>query len=407
MYNAWMLRATSLCASLAALPVLLGCTGVSRHARAGGEVATMTVRAVDWNPEHAAVGKVDAVADVGSDVVVFSDVGATVLSEGAIVAVDHSASRWSFATSIAAADGNGSWIVGLDDRGRVLRLRGRSVMEPVSERWALSREPVHALVSLDEGVIGFALDGGLAIADGKTITRFDLGNVGALSGGGGRGAVLLDGEVRTFDVSMKEARSFALPGVQRIAVDRRGHLYAATSHELYADDGIGTLMLRYVAEGSELHGLVASNGRVWFADGGELGTFDPAGSGQGDDVVSITNGLSLAKTARLSASMSSGDVWALDGGALLRFANGASSPSSAGATAREQLWTSGIRPIFFRACASCHVAGGSAGVDLSTFTAWEQRRATVQRKVLDERTMPPSGHALSDADRAAIAAWVK
>jgi hypothetical protein len=42
---------------------------------------------------------------------------------------------------------------------------------------------------------------------------------------------------------------------------------------------------------------------------------------------------------------------------------------------------------------------------LSTAEAWQSERAEIRDRVVKQRSMPPEGHALSEADRAAIAAW--
>ena len=44
---------------------------------------------------------------------------------------------------------------------------------------------------------------------------------------------------------------------------------------------------------------------------------------------------------------------------------------------------------------------------LATREAWENRRQIIQRRVVVERSMPPPGNAISEADRAAIRAWIE
>ena len=88
--------ALSLVASTA---LLVGC-GAAPHTRAAGAVTPLTVRAVQWNPSQAPVGRVSAVADTGSIVAVFGDSGATVLGSGAVVAADHSVTDWASASTI-------------------------------------------------------------------------------------------------------------------------------------------------------------------------------------------------------------------------------------------------------------------------------------------------------------------
>ncbi|HEY6458624.1 MAG TPA: cytochrome c, partial [Polyangiaceae bacterium] len=98
---------------------------------------------------------------------------------------------------------------------------------------------------------------------------------------------------------------------------------------------------------------------------------------------------------------SSGDVWVLSGGSLQRFAR-VDPEAALGAR-----WSSSLAPVFARACATCHLPGGVSGTDLSSAEAWHSERAAIRRRVVDTRTMPPEGHELSDADRAAIRAWLE
>jgi hypothetical protein len=46
-------------------------------------------------------------------------------------------------------------------------------------------------------------------------------------------------------------------------------------------------------------------------------------------------------------------------------------------------------------------------VDLSTAEGWQSERGAIHSRVVDNKTMPPDGHPLSDADRAAIRLWTE
>jgi mono/diheme cytochrome c family protein len=76
------------------------------------------------------------------------------------------------------------------------------------------------------------------------------------------------------------------------------------------------------------------------------------------------------------------------------------------ASADDAAWQARVAPVFQRVCAHCHLPGGDAGVDLSTLAAWTADRAEITRRVLVDRTMPPAGNELPDADRDALAAWL-
>jgi len=376
---------------VAAASALLGC-GAAPHTRAAGAVSSFAVRPVAWNPAAAQVGKVSAVADVGSTVAVFGDGGATVLSSGAVVASDRSVTDWVDAQAIRGADGSPRWIVGVDGKGRIHFLHGLSSFEDVSSRYGLDGRRVLGVAMLDSTRVGFLLDQEIAVADGRRVTRYGASALAALLGGGGYGAGVGTNAVTLFDAKMT-ARTFPLPGVTFAAVGPDGRLFATTRRALYASTEHGDLALVYDAGGETLHGLVASGDHVWFADGAELGVVD-------GERVAETSGVHVSPDARL-ASSPSGDVWVLASGVLQRFAR-AEPETALGVT-----WSATLAPIFARSCSSCHLPGGASGVDLSTAEGWQSERGAIHARVVQNKTMPPEGHPLLDADRAAIQAWTE
>ena len=141
-----------------------------------------------------------------------------------------------------------------------------------------------------------------------------------------------------------------------------------------------------------MNGLLTSGSHVWFAVGPELGVVD-------SDAVLRTTGLGLAPNAQLIGA-GSGDVWTLADGKLLWF----SADGSQGEEARS--WGEKIGPIVSAHCNQCHLPGGAAGIDLSTYATWVSRRATLDQRVIVERSMPPLGFELTDANRDVIEEWV-
>jgi mono/diheme cytochrome c family protein len=373
---------------LALAAALAGCAAAP-HTRAGGGVTSLRVRAVDWNAGRAPLAGVRAVADSGGVAVAFADGAATVIAGGAVVAVDRAVPRWKAAGTLPAADGTGPWIVGVDDAGRVLRLRGRSVFEPVSDRFGLAAERVLGVADAGGRWAGFLLADGVALADGAAVTRYAAAPAGVLAGGGGHLA-LGGAPVRVVDAATRAVHAFAVPEGERsplVAVNAAGRVFVATPDAVYGEDARGDLRLRFESARGAVHGLAAAGARVWFADGAELGVIDGAR-------VRETTGAGLPAHATLTGSPS-GDVWTLADGALARYA-----------VDDEPGWDDTVAPVFRRACASCHAPGGEAGLDLSTREAWEGARDRVGRRVVVERTMPPPGRAMSDADREAVRAWL-
>ena len=149
-------------------------------------VSALAAGEVEWNAKGLAVGKVAAVAELGDDTLVLSDQGALVFTGGVLLSSDAITKRWRQAAVIPAGDLAGEWLTAVDGAGALRRLRNRSTMETISDRYGLGGSPVRELAPLGGGRVAFALEqGGLAVADGQTVKRYD-GEFRGLAGGGGR-----------------------------------------------------------------------------------------------------------------------------------------------------------------------------------------------------------------------------
>jgi mono/diheme cytochrome c family protein len=376
--------------ALSISPVVVAC-GPGAHSRAAGVVGQVAVAPVVWNASNAPMGHVRAVADAGDVVAVFSDTGATVLASKAVVSTDTSVNDWVDAGAVSATDGSGQWIVGARGNGHLYRLRNQSTFEDVSGRYGLGAFAARGATSLGPGFTGFLLDGEIAIADGHQVARYGSAKMTDFAGGGGFAVGVAHDSLYVVNAAQKTATTFALPDVTHAALGPSGRVYATTSRAVYAANDKGELALVYESDDDTIHGLVASGPHVWFADGSELGVVD------GDNVAETT-GVHVAVDAKLAAS-ASGDVWVVGAGGLQRFARADSGPSPTA------MWTATLSPIFARACASCHMPNGVSGTDLSTPAAWQSERPRIRERVVVTKTMPPQGHPISDADRAAIQAW--
>jgi hypothetical protein len=326
-------------------------------------------------------------------VAVFGEDGATVLSGGAVAATDRTLHGWSQAGTIAGTDGSSRWLVGIDGDGRLRYLHGMNRFEDVSARFGLEGQRVRGLATLDEKRVAFLLGQEIAVADGRHVTRYATGPLQGLEGGGGKAVAVGQDALVVFDGAALSTRTYSLPGVKEAAVGSDGRVYALTSRALFATANDGDLSLLYDAQMDTLHGLVASATHVWFADGPELGLV------QGEHVAE-SRGAAVPPDAVLLSSPS-GDVWVLASGQLQRFRAVEDQAGAVGST-----WSSTIAPVFARSCAACHLPNGVSGTDLSTFTAWQTERDAIRQRIVVTRSMPPEGHPLSEADRAAIAAWV-
>ena len=377
---------------LLALAFSFGCGG-SRPS-AGASTAGLAVRPVVWNAANAPVGTVHDVADSGDVVCVFADEGATVFSAKAVVAHDEHVKHWTGGDTILATDGTTRWTVGVDGAGKLWRLRGMSAFEEVGPRYGVGGRRVLGASMAAPGTVALFLDKGLAVARDTKTSIFETASFTKFAGGGGYVATVGKGGIDVVNVTNGFTTHYPLSGATTAALDTHGRLFATTSRGLYAADAAGTLVLLLDSGRDDLHGLAASGDRLWIARGVELGLVQ-------DGHVVETVGLELAPDATIKGSPS-GDVWALSRGKLLRY------EALLDAAARPPVasWSNDVAPVFARACASCHQPNGVSGIDLSTESAWTRSRPAIVERVLREKTMPPSGHTLSDADRAALKTWL-
>lgn len=382
----------------ASVGLFAACGGAPREAAA--PVRGAAPRVVAWNPTHASVGNVRAVAEDGDVLAVFADDGVTVFRGGAPIAHDAAAHDWVDATTVFSPGNATHAIVGIDRKGRIFGLRALSKLEDVTDRYGVGAASVRgaAMVAGSGGarpLVGFALDRGFALADGTKLTRYAGDSFSSFAGGGTYAAGIAGDSVVLVDSGKSTQQSFPLAGARFVALTDAGDLFAATASAVYTKKG-DALVLAYEAPTPSIHGLVASGANVWIADGTSLDAIE-----NGRLVVLQTD--AIAPNATL-ASSPSGDVWVFAKGSLDRFSRSGSASSAA---VRPGDWSASIAPVFARSCAACHLPGGVSGTDLSTADAWKAEKKAISARVLESRTMPPAGHPLDDADRAAIRAWVE
>jgi mono/diheme cytochrome c family protein len=348
----------------------------------------LALSARDWNATHADLGRIAAVAEDGDRVLVFSDHGATLLAGGAAAASDDSVTRWQAAGRIPAADGSGYWAIGVDADGKLYRLRAGNALEKISDRYGLLDDAVISVAAMGAPYVAFGLQDTLVVADGTHVTRYDVPAGRNVSGDAHRvAAVADDGSVRTLDADTHALNTLAVDAAVS-SVFFQGQLLVQTPDALYGEHAGQLSVLLHAT--AKLHGLVVSGERVWFLQGSQLCAAEKAqvACGAADGVT---------QDSRLFGS-ASGDAWVLSDGKLARF--------GVPAEGDEADWRAGPFSVYARVCSSCHAPGGSAGIDLSTYGAWRDRRDKVYQLVVVTQTMPPD-RALSDADRMTIEAWSK
>lgn len=354
----------------------------------------LALKAQTWNSKSVPVGKIAAVAELYDDTVVFGDQGAMVFTSGLLLNADATVKAWKQAGVIPAGDLSGDWLFGLDGSGAVRRLANRKSMEDVSDRYALKGTPVQAVAALGKGLVGFSIATGLAVADGKSVTKYNM-PFPTLAGGGGRAVTVAPGAVQVFDPVAMVTNEYKLPGVVAAVFDAGDHLLAVTDAALYLDSGDGQLKKIFANPGAPFTAMVAAGPSVWLAAG------DQAWLYTGGEIKRGPAG-SVPAGARLIGSPS-GDLWLLKDGALSRVGE------DSGGGADQDLWKATVLPVFTRTCSLCHLPMGSSGIDLSTYKTWASRRALMnQRVVLGKPTpMPPNGAGMLTPDEMeAVKAWI-
>jgi mono/diheme cytochrome c family protein len=351
--------------------------------------APLPLRSLAWKGDATDVGKAVTISELDSQIAIFSDSGVSLVAGGVVAASDGSIKTWTSSSVIPSADGRGKWMVGVDTAGKIYRLRGDASLEEVSDRYGLADKHVVAVAPLGEKGAAFAYQGGFAVADGTKVGVWEDPGWKSIASSGTRLAAVADGGVRVFDTQATTFASFPMPGAKYAAFDADGRLIVSTSREIYVEDG-ASLRLRY--KDTEIHGLASAGPRVWFAAGSELGTLEA-------DVAYRSHGATLDTAAALVAS-GSGDVWAMADGAPQRFT------VDTGSAEGQAEWQATIQPIFGRVCSKCHLPGGDARIDMSSYALWIAHVAAIEDRVLVKQSMPPAGTTLPPEDRMAIAAWV-
>lgn len=403
------IRAGALVIALAAA-VSAGCYSASDDAdpTAGGTLpkpvetgADLTIAPVSFNASNAPLGRVVGLVELDADIVVFSDLGALVVSGGALAATDDSVKDWKRAAAVPAPDGSGTWAVGVTGDGRVMRLRARKMLEDVTSRFDLPSGRVRDVVAAGADGVAFGTDTGLVVVKGGKADTFDAGAWVSLVATDKRVAGIVGDEVRVLDFAAGSVATEQVQGARALAFDASGKLVVLTDHAIWGEgnakptDAAGGALAPaglfgriYSRDDVVMRGLAGGSSRVWFGMGDGLAALE------GSTVRLAKGGPALAPDAVLAVGKT-GDLWTL-GPSVMRFGVTTSGD--------EALWTATVMPIYARICKSCHAPGASSGIDLSTYAAWDQRRAAIRDRVVVKRNMPV-GAPLEGADLDAVDKW--
>lgn len=365
--------------------------------------APLIVQRIDWSSTPTAPGRITAIAESGDDTALYSDQSVTLYSSGELFGSDPSVRGWQSAAAVPSLGFPGTWLLGADGQGRLHRLRFGPTLplsvEEVSARYQLVGKPVQQVVSAGGSQVAFVLADKVAVTDGMSIKQYDFAGRGLVAAQG-RLATLDDAGVQLLDLATQSLRRLSASGLLAVTFASDGKLWAVSSQTLYREEGSALLPMYQALEGQTFTGIVASARGVWVSFG------DGFGLVRGEQLLQVTAaqaGLSgpLPAGTRLQGS-SSGDLWLMSDSGLTRLGE----PSGGGADL--VLWRKQLQPIFTRLCQGCHLPGGSAHIDMSTYSGWAQLRAQVAQRVvaMQPSPMPPAGGGkLTKEELAIVAEW--
>lgn len=321
-----------------------------------------------------------------SDVLyVFERDRATIARAGTAVAtVRPPAGEWTSATTLAAFDGDGTWVVARASTGALWRITASGELEPIHDRIGVGS--VTAIGAAAATVALAIADGVAVLRDPAHVARFATPRADELAVGRDRIALRRGDEIEVWDFGASKRVTYEVPRATQIAFVDAAHaprLVVATDEQLYVErDG----KLAPVATPGRLGSIAVAGTRIWL---------------RSDSLYALDDGV-LSRVAAAPA----GHLFGLaDGDVVISSRDHAVRLSLT--PAADPSWDTTVRPIFQRVCARCHLPGGEADVDLSTLHAWQAERAELVDRVVETRTMPPAGVELSEKDRAALAAWLR
>lgn len=395
---AWLLLATLGSGALA------GC-GTEEPARLQLPQGALALQRIDWGeplPALTGPGNVAAVAEAGDDTAIFGDTGLYLWSSGSTAGSDGSVRSWRAAAAVPALGFPGQWLIGVDDSGRIYRVHTGTTfgLEDVTARYVLTGKPVREVVALGSGQVAFALEGKLAVTDGQDLKLYDL-QLRNLVGGPTRLAAYDESGVTVWDAQSGALRQLAQPGVLGVAFAPDGQLWAATASTLYTESKTALVAVHEFAPPQVVTGLAGAARGVW------VGLSDTLALLRAGQLLVPATSPMLPAASRLVGSVS-GDVWAIAGspgspGPLVRYGE------ESGGGRDLMLWRQKLVPVFSRLCQSCHLPGGSAHIDMSTYSSWVHLRAAIAARVVERKPtpMPPvSVGELTAQELADVKEWV-
>jgi hypothetical protein len=338
------------------------------------------------------LGALVALTELPDATIVVGQAAVAVIRGGAVIATTPLPSGARAAATITAPDGEGRWALLLAGDGHVYRIAPSGELRDVTAQLGLG-DAVGRDLAGDGATLGIALDDGVAATtDGHHLARFAVPPPRAIAATAGTLATLGVDEVTVWDLTRQTQVHYAVPGATALALVGADHgpprLAVASPAGLYVTDGAELRRRPLPAAPAALR---AVDGRLWIRAGDATYTLDGA-------VLHRVTGATDATGPLLATA--DGELWRTHGDHLEH-------PALLDPDAPATTWQAVVAPVVARVCIGCHGPNGEGGLDLSTAAAWDAHRDSLRRRVILNRSMPPPGTSLADADRAALARWLR
>jgi hypothetical protein len=346
-------------------------------------------------PIDLTTGAPSTVVEQGDAVYALGGKLATVLRGGVVTGKVEADHAWVGGAVIAAPDGDGRWVIALDDAGVPWRLTIAGEREQVADRLGLDGAHVSAIGGAGTTFAAELADGVAFTTDGLHLARVPAQPAYTIAVARGQLAraiaatATVPAHIERWDLARGTKQTYAMPAVQLAFLDGDSdhpRLVVSDGTNIYVDrDG----HLEPFRAPGRVHAIAARGDRLWIAAASDLWLYD-------NGKLRATRGRD--SNAALLAASNTGDAWLATQHGIVRY--------TLGAAGDDPRWQEQIAPVFERVCAHCHLPGGQAGIDLSTAASWKTDHGEIARRVLVTRTMPPAGTELTDADRATLEQWL-
>jgi hypothetical protein len=360
------------------------------------QVAPMSLQPVQWSAQVQPFGTVMAVTDAADQVVVFGSGGAFMFSGGALTGNDNSVTSWQGAAVVPALGLPGTWVVGLSGAGRIYRARNGTDLVEVTQSYNLQGMGVSAIAPIGGPLVAFALPKQVAVTNGSLLSVYQMMPRDLAAGGGRVAAIEDDTGVLILTPGNTTPQRLDARGATSMAFDLDGHLVVTNGQQIFREQD-GNAVLIYDGGGETIQALAPSGGGIWVAIDDSLALLS------GSQLLRGPSGQGQYPSGGKLIGSPSGDVWIIADGKLSRMTEAGS------ASADEVLWRETVLPVFNGVCRACHLPGGLANLDLSTYAEWSMRRTLIGDVVLTGKPtpMPPAGTgSLTAAQLAAVKTWV-